>query len=123
ESSSPVPVRTKPRAVARAPRTPGGVVAIIVAAGRGERLGGKLPKAFIDLAGKSMLRRSAEALAASDAVQELIVVAPRGFLARARVETAMTGKLRAVVTGGATRQDSVRKGLARTIPRDIAVLV
>jgi 2-C-methyl-D-erythritol 4-phosphate cytidylyltransferase/2-C-methyl-D-erythritol 2,4-cyclodiphosphate synthase len=94
-----------------------------VAAGRGERLGGDVPKAFIDLAGKSMLRRSAEALAASESVAHLIVVAPKGFLAQARAETASTGKLRAVVTGGATRQDSVRAGLARTLPSDGPVLV
>jgi 2-C-methyl-D-erythritol 4-phosphate cytidylyltransferase/2-C-methyl-D-erythritol 2,4-cyclodiphosphate synthase len=94
-----------------------------VAAGKGERLGGGVPKAFIDLAGKSMLRRSAEALAASDEVNALIVVAPGGFLAQARQETAPTGKLRAVVSGGATRQDSVRAGLARTIAKDRVVLV
>ncbi len=98
-------------------------MAIIVAAGRGERLGGDLPKAFIDLEGESSLRRSAEALAASDAIKALIVVAPQGFLSQARAETSPTGKLRAVVTGGATRQDSVRKGLARTVASDGPVLV
>jgi len=70
-----------------------------------------------------MLRRSAEALAASDAVKALIVVAPEDFLAQARADTAPTGKLRAVVTGGATRQDSVRAGLARTKASDGPVLV
>ncbi|MEO5761584.1 MAG: 2-C-methyl-D-erythritol 4-phosphate cytidylyltransferase [Vicinamibacteria bacterium] len=100
-----------------------GAVAIIVAAGRGERLGGETPKAFIDLAGKSLLRRSAEALAASEDVSAIVVVAPAGFEAIAREETVATGKLRAVVLGGATRQDSVRAGLKRTTPRDRVVLV
>ncbi|MEO8358462.1 MAG: 2-C-methyl-D-erythritol 4-phosphate cytidylyltransferase [Vicinamibacteria bacterium] len=100
-----------------------GAVAIIVAAGRGERMGGETPKAFIDLAGKSLLRRSAEALAASEAVAAIVVVAPTGFEAIAREETVATGKLRAVVLGGATRQDSVRAGLKRTTPRDRVVLV
>ncbi len=98
-------------------------VAIIVAAGRGERLGGSTPKALVDLAGRSLLRRSADALAACSDVGALIVVAPAGFERQAREEVLATGKLRAVVTGGATRQDSVREGLARTVERDEIVLV
>ncbi len=99
------------------------MVAIIVAAGRGERLGGETPKALVDLAGRSMLRRSAEALAACAEVSALIVVAPSGFERIAGDEVSGTGKLRAVVAGGATRQDSVRAGLARTTDRDVVVLV
>jgi len=109
--------------VSRASRKPGGVVAIIVAAGRGERLGGETPKALVDLAGRSMLRRSAEALAACAEVNALIVVAPSGFERIAGDEVYGTGKLRAVVAGGANRQDSVRAGLARTTDRDRVVLV
>ncbi len=99
------------------------MVAIIVAAGRGERLGGETPKALVDLHGRSMLRRSAEALAACAEVNALIVVAPPGFERIAGDEVYGTGKLRAVVAGGATRQDSVRAGLARTTDRDRVVLV
>ncbi|MBK5255943.1 MAG: 2-C-methyl-D-erythritol 4-phosphate cytidylyltransferase [Vicinamibacteria bacterium] len=99
------------------------MVAIIVAAGRGERLGGETPKAFIDIAGKSLLRRSAEALARSGEIGALIVVAPPGFEDQARAEAASTGKLRAVVPGGDTRQESVRAGLRKTAPRDRVVLV
>ena len=99
------------------------MVAIIVAAGRGERLGGATPKAFVDLLGRTLLRRSAEALAACEEVAALVVVAPPGFEKIARAETSLTGKLRAVVEGGITRQDSVRAGLSRTTPRDLVVLV
>ncbi len=99
------------------------MVAIIVAAGRGERLGGETPKALVDLFGRSMLRRSAEALAACSEVNALVVVAPSGFERIAGDEVYGTGKLRAVVAGGATRQDSVRAGLARTTDRDAVVLV
>ena len=94
-----------------------------MAAGRGERLGGETPKALVDLFGRSMLRRSAEALAACAEVNALIVVAPAGFERIAGDEVYGTGKLRAVVAGGATRQDSVRAGLARTTDRDRVVLV
>lgn len=100
-----------------------GAVAIIVAAGQGARLGGEKPKAFIEVAGKSLLRRSAEALAACPEVSALVVVAPRGFEKAARAETSATLKLRAVVAGGATRQASVQAGLKRTTSRDRVVLV
>ncbi len=100
-----------------------GAVAIIVAAGQGVRLAGEKPKAFIDLAGKTLLRRSAEALAACPEVSALVVVAPRGFEKAARAEASATGKLRAVVAGGATRQGSVQAGLKRTTSRDRVVLV
>ena len=99
------------------------MVAIIVAAGRGERLGGDTPKALVDLAGRTLLRRSAEALAACAEVNALIVVCPKGFERVAGDEVYGTGKLRAVVPGGETRQDSVRVGLARTTERDLVVLV
>jgi 2-C-methyl-D-erythritol 4-phosphate cytidylyltransferase/2-C-methyl-D-erythritol 2,4-cyclodiphosphate synthase len=107
----------------RRPARGAGAVAIIVAAGRGLRLGAKTPKAFVDVGGKTLLRRSAEALAASDEVSALVIVAPRGFEGTARQEAEGTLKLRAVVAGGATRQDSVRAGLARTTARDRYVLV
>ncbi len=99
------------------------MVAIIVAAGRGERLGGEKPKAFIEVGGRSLLRLSAEALSACADVAALIVVAPKGLEKAARAEASHGGKLRAVVTGGATRQDSVRAGLARTTKADVVVLV
>lgn len=118
--TSPGRVRAKasPRATRRAD-----VVAVIVAAGRGERLGGDTPKALVDLAGRSLLRRSAEALAACADVSAVIVVAPAGFERVAGDEAYGSGKLRAVVAGGATRQDSVRAGLTKTTERDAIVLV
>lgn len=104
-------------------RKPRGVVAIIVAAGRGERLGGETPKAFIEVGGSSLLRLSADALSACAEVSALIVVAPKGLEKAARAEASHGGKLRAVVAGGATRQESVRAGLARTTRADGVVLV
>jgi 2-C-methyl-D-erythritol 4-phosphate cytidylyltransferase/2-C-methyl-D-erythritol 2,4-cyclodiphosphate synthase len=115
---APARAASKSRATPRA-----AVVAIIVAAGRGERLGGETPKALVDLAGRSLLRRSAEALAACPEVSAIIVVAPAGFERVAGDEAYGSGKLRAVVPGGATRQDSVRAGLTKTTDRDSVVLV
>ena len=47
-------------------------VALIVAAGRGERLGGKVPKAFVELAGRPLLDWSIDALAAVEEVERIV---------------------------------------------------
>ena len=53
-------------------------VALIVAAGRGERLGAQCPKAFIVLAGKPMLQWSVEAFRAAG-VDHVVVAVPAGW--------------------------------------------
>jgi len=90
------------------------VTAVVVAAGRGERLGGELPKAFAPLAGRPLLLHALEALAAAPGIDRLVpVIAERD---RPRLE-ALAPRLAAVpglagaVVGGAERQDSVRAGL------------
>jgi 2-C-methyl-D-erythritol 4-phosphate cytidylyltransferase/2-C-methyl-D-erythritol 2,4-cyclodiphosphate synthase len=87
-------------------------VAILVGAGRGERLGARGPKAFIALAGEPMLARAARALAAAPAVNGLIAVVPEERRAESEALLAPTGKLRGVAAGGARRQDSVLAGLS-----------
>ncbi|HEY2071918.1 MAG TPA: bifunctional 2-C-methyl-D-erythritol 4-phosphate cytidylyltransferase/2-C-methyl-D-erythritol 2,4-cyclodiphosphate synthase [Rhizomicrobium sp.] len=82
------------------------IAALIVAAGRGERAGGALPKQYRPLAGRPILRRSAEAFA-GHLVQVVI-----GADQDAAYEATMAGfDALPPVTGGATRQESVRKGL------------
>lgn len=86
-------------------------VALIVAAGRGYRLGGVLPKQYLPLGGRPILRHTIEALAAHkniDAIQVLIHPDDTQLY-----EDAVAGleKLRPVLFGGAQRQDSVRLGL------------
>ena len=76
--------------------------AVIVAAGRGTRLGGE-PKQWRPLAGRRVADRAVEAFAAHPAVDEVVVVVHPDDLAR-------VPGLRAV-TGGATRGASVRAGL------------
>jgi len=82
------------------------IAILIVAAGKGERAGLGVPKQYELLAGSPMLRRSAEAFPGFP-VQ--VVIGPgQDDLAR----TALAGlALAPAVTGGATRQDSVRLGL------------
>jgi 2-C-methyl-D-erythritol 4-phosphate cytidylyltransferase/2-C-methyl-D-erythritol 2,4-cyclodiphosphate synthase len=85
--------------------------ALIVAAGKGERVGG-LPKQYRLLGGKPVLRRAVEALASHPAIARVRVVIGAGqeALAQAALEGVDIGDL---VEGGAERADSVRAGLAQ----------
>ena len=87
------------------------VTALIVAAGKGERVGG-LPKQYRMLGGKSVLRRAVEALAAHPAIDDVRVVIGAGQqeLAQAALADLDVGPL---ILGGAERADSVRAGLAQ----------
>jgi 2-C-methyl-D-erythritol 4-phosphate cytidylyltransferase len=78
-------------------------VALLVAAGRGERLGADGPKAFVMLAGRPMLEWSLDALRAVPAVQRIVVALPPGVEAPA-------GTIG--IAGGAQRSHSVRAALA-----------
>jgi 2-C-methyl-D-erythritol 4-phosphate cytidylyltransferase len=86
-------------------------VAILVAAGRGERMGADRPKAFLELAGQPLLLRSAVAFEAAPSVTEVVAVVPEEQVAAARELLVPVTKLAAVIPGGARRQDSVLEGL------------
>jgi 2-C-methyl-D-erythritol 4-phosphate cytidylyltransferase/2-C-methyl-D-erythritol 2,4-cyclodiphosphate synthase len=83
--------------------------AIVVAAGKGLRVGGEVPKQFRQWRGKPLVRHSVEALLDAGA-QPLVVVI--GADAQTEAESALAGLVGVqFVTGGASRQDSVRNGL------------
>ena len=82
---------------------PGGAVALVVAAGRGERLGSSGPKAFVSVGGRPMLEWSLEALRAAPGVGEIVVALPAGAAPPEGVTAA---------EGGETRSESVRNALA-----------
>lgn len=90
-------------------------LAILVAAGRGERMGGSRPKAFLSLAGQTLLERSARALGAAPSVAGLVAVVPPEAIHEARGLCEGLAKPCDVVAGGERRQDSVRAGL-RALP-------
>ena len=84
--------------------------ALIVAAGRGYRLGGAPPKQYLPPAGRPVLRYSLETFARHPAIDAVRVVIHRDDLEL--YERAAHGlDLLSPVEGGATRQDSVRLGL------------
>lgn len=92
--------------------------ALLLAAGRGERMGSeepKEPKAFLRLAGKTLLERAVETIEACPDVECFVVAAPPGH-ETAVGAVARTPKLVAVATGGETRQASVRLALAALPP-------
>jgi len=86
---------------------------VVPAYGRGERLGGRGPKAFLPLAGQPLVAYCLAAAAASGAVTAVVVVAdPEAARATlAACPPASRRLVRAVAEGGATRRDSVRAGL------------
>jgi len=94
----------------------GRVAAIIPAAGLGVRFGAEQPKAFFELAGLSLLTRSALVLAAQ--VEVIIVAVPAEFVAIAAQELDSVDAEVHVVVGGATRQDSVAAAML-VVPQDV----
>lgn len=89
---------------------------IVVAAGSGTRLGAALPKAFVDLAGQTLLERSLRSIILLPYPVQIVVVAPVDFVDDAHVIVNKVAPgleaLVSVVTGGATRHESVAAGLA-----------
>jgi 2-C-methyl-D-erythritol 4-phosphate cytidylyltransferase len=94
---------------------------VVVAAGRGERLGDRGPKALIALAGRPLLVHTLEALREAALPPPVVVHTPgevAGFTA------AVDGfRIAALVPGGATRTESVRAGVAALGPEPAVVAV
>jgi 2-C-methyl-D-erythritol 4-phosphate cytidylyltransferase len=84
-------------------------VALVVAAGRGERLGSSGPKAFVMCGGRAMLEWSIDALKAVPEIGHIVVATPPGVEAPAGT----TG-----VFGGPERSHSVRAALHHTLAGD-----
>ena len=85
-------------------------VALIVAAGSGERLGAERPKALVELGGRAMLAWSLEALARVREIERIVVALPPGESLPAELAPRSPETL--AVAGGATRSESVRLALA-----------
>lgn len=99
------------------------ITALIVAAGRGSRFGGPLPKQYALLDGEPVLRRTIAAFQATPSVGRIIVVIGSGDGARYEEATRGLG-LPAPVPGGGSRQQSVLHGLealAAMAPEFVAI--
>ena len=94
------------------------IAAIIAAAGSGERFGAPIPKALIHLGDKSLLAHAIANIA--PAVDQIVITAPAGY--EEQIEE-IAGDGITVVTGGATRSESVRIALGAVDPSTEFVLV
>jgi 2-C-methyl-D-erythritol 4-phosphate cytidylyltransferase len=97
---------------------------VLVAAGRGERLGDERPKAFARLGRLPLLAEPLRRLDESEWIDQIVVVAPPGWEEPSILLAEQLGvsKVSACVAGGETRSASVRAGLAE-VPDDAAVVL
>jgi 2-C-methyl-D-erythritol 4-phosphate cytidylyltransferase/2-C-methyl-D-erythritol 2,4-cyclodiphosphate synthase len=95
---------------------------IIVAGGRGARLGAAVPKQLLDVGGRTILQRSVDAFARHPRVGAIVVVLPPDLVAAVpSIAEAPTPTVR-FVAGGARRQDSVRCGFD-ALPDDVDLVL
>jgi 2-C-methyl-D-erythritol 4-phosphate cytidylyltransferase len=101
------------------------VWAVLVAAGRGERLGEDRPKAFVRLGELPLLAEPLRRLDESEWIDSVVVVAPPEWEEPAILlaEEIGASKVSACVTGGETRTESVRAGVAEVPEEAAAILV
>ncbi len=85
-------------------------IALLMAAGSGSRFGSDIPKQFLTLAGKPVMRHAAEALLREGGVDAILPVGAQEDLPRIAALLDGLPTLPAVA-GGATRQESVHAGL------------
>lgn len=96
---------------------------IVVAGGSGERLGFSSPKAFVSVAHATLLEHVTDRLARWSEPCQIVVVAPAGWEEPARQLTQASPSPITVVTGGVSRTDSVRAGLAALPDGVVHVLI
>jgi 2-C-methyl-D-erythritol 4-phosphate cytidylyltransferase len=86
-------------------------VALLAAAGVGQRLGGDVPKALLRVSGRSLLDFAVETIDACREVEGLVVAAPPDVLTEVGEVAKASEKLLAVVEGGESRHASIRNAL------------
>ncbi|MEO9326811.1 2-C-methyl-D-erythritol 4-phosphate cytidylyltransferase [Gordonia aurantiaca] len=99
------------------PESSGAVCVIIPAAGSGTRLGEPVPKAFVDVCGRTIIERCVDNIPAALGAS-VVVVVPADLVERARELLPDT----IVVPGGAHRSESVRAGIAAADAADILLV-
>jgi 2-C-methyl-D-erythritol 4-phosphate cytidylyltransferase len=99
-------------------------VALVVAGGRGTRMGEGIPKQFLRLGKLPVLVHALLVFQRSRRISQIVLVVPKGFGGRAEalVRKHRLGKVVRVVIGGKERQDSVLLGL-RTVPQDTGIVL
>jgi 2-C-methyl-D-erythritol 4-phosphate cytidylyltransferase len=94
---------------------------VVVAGGAGRRVGGDVPKQFVEIRGRAVLQRALETFLEHPAVESVVVVLPAETVVAPPRWLASSGAV--LVAGGAERSDSVRNGLQALPPGIETVLV
>ncbi|MBR3957752.1 MAG: 2-C-methyl-D-erythritol 4-phosphate cytidylyltransferase, partial [Kiritimatiellae bacterium] len=97
-------------------------LAVVFAGGSGERMGGPVPKQYLELDGKPVLVHALELFERHPRIDGIYLVVGEGHVERAKGIAAKYGvtKLRGVAIGGATAQDSIYSGLRFVEERESA---
>jgi 2-C-methyl-D-erythritol 4-phosphate cytidylyltransferase len=93
------------------------VTAIIVAAGEGKRLGGQVSKTFLPIAGRPLVLRTLDRFFSTQSIEKVIVVVAEQELRQGQAliqnDPNLSHRPWVLQAGGATRQESVRRGLEK----------
>ncbi|MDW5299827.1 MAG: 2-C-methyl-D-erythritol 4-phosphate cytidylyltransferase [Sedimentibacter sp.] len=99
------------------------VTAIIVAAGKGTRMGSEMPKQFMKIAGKTILDTTLYKFENSIEIDEIILIVNKDDLEYVKIEIAVSyDKITNVIAGGATRTESVFEGI-KAVKNDCGILL
>jgi len=99
--------------------------AIIAAGGRGERIGGVLPKQFMEIKKKPILVYTVEKFERCELIDEIVLVVPADYMSFCTynmVDIYDFKKVKRILSGGKERQDSVYKGLS-ALPENTDIVV
>jgi len=119
-----LPAHTDQRSGRAEPPTLG---VILVAAGRGERLGADIPKAFVELNGRTLVAHALSTLAHLDVSGHAVIVVPDGSIESTHrmleeSDSALSPWQVSIVPGGHERHDSVRRGL-EALPESVDLVL
>lgn len=92
-------------------------VALLAAAGRGERLQADVPKALVHIAGKPMVHFALQAMHACQELEAVVVAAPPDRWSEVVDLAKVSGKVIEVVKGGESRQASIRNAF-EAVPQE-----
>jgi 2-C-methyl-D-erythritol 4-phosphate cytidylyltransferase len=100
--------------------------AIVLAAGAGRRIGGNTAKVFLPLAGRPLLLRTLDRVFSARSIEQVVLVVAASEVARCetllRADTALHGRPWLLQIGGATRQQSAKRGLEK-VRSDIDIVM
>ena len=103
------------------------VSAIVLAAGEGRRLGGRVPKAFASIAGRPLVLRTVERIFSVKMIERVTLVIGAAQLERCeallKADPALRDRPWHLQVGGATRQQSAQRGLEQTGSENDLVLI